>query len=169
MMATSSTSITIDYIDFDSFSPLLAKDITHNPDEMLSAFNGEWKGEMHQTRRDGVEITVESRWTLVRDEQGQPKSILVINTDITEKKRMESQFLRAQRLESIGTLASGVSHDLNNVFGPMMMSLEVFRKRLKDDGIDIARRTVAKYREALRIPSSVMRRRQKRLAPCARV
>ena len=39
MMATSSTSITIDYIDFDSFSPLLAKDITHNPDEMLSAFN----------------------------------------------------------------------------------------------------------------------------------
>lgn len=42
-------------------------------------------------------------------------------------------------------------------------------ERLKDDGIDIARRTVAKYREALRIPSSVMRRRQKRLAPCARV
>jgi RNA polymerase sigma-54 factor len=41
-------------------------------------------------------------------------------------------------------------------------------ERLKDDGIDIARRTVAKYREALRIPSSVQRRRQKRLAPCAR-
>jgi replicative DNA helicase Mcm len=39
MIATSSTSITIDYIDFDSFSPILAKDITHNPDEMLSAFN----------------------------------------------------------------------------------------------------------------------------------
>jgi RNA polymerase sigma-54 factor len=42
-------------------------------------------------------------------------------------------------------------------------------ERLKANGIDIARRTVAKYREALRIPSSVMRRRQKRLAPCARV
>ncbi len=42
-------------------------------------------------------------------------------------------------------------------------------ERLKDDGIDIARRTVAKYREALRIPSSAMRRRQKRLTPCARV
>jgi RNA polymerase sigma-54 factor len=42
-------------------------------------------------------------------------------------------------------------------------------ERLKEDGIDIARRTVAKYREALRIPSSVQRRRQKRLAPCARV
>jgi PAS domain S-box-containing protein len=67
--------------------------------------NGEWKGEMHQTRRDGTDINVESRWTLVRDEEGNPKSILVINTDVTEKKRMESQFLRAQRMESIGTLA----------------------------------------------------------------
>src|SRR5215213_9603442 len=50
--------------------------------------NGEWKGELHQTRRDGTDIIVETRWTLVRDEQGRPKSILIINTDITEKKRM---------------------------------------------------------------------------------
>lgn len=39
MMATSSTSITVDYIDFDSFSPTLAKDITYHPDEMFSAFS----------------------------------------------------------------------------------------------------------------------------------
>jgi len=45
--------------------------------------DGEWNGEMHQVRRDGAEIIVGSRWTLVRDEQGQPKSILVINTDVT--------------------------------------------------------------------------------------
>src|SRR5689334_24471228 len=45
--------------------------------------NGKWQGEIHQTRRDGAEIIVESRWTLVRDEKGQPNSILVINTDIT--------------------------------------------------------------------------------------
>jgi RNA polymerase sigma-54 factor len=36
-------------------------------------------------------------------------------------------------------------------------------ERLKDDGVDIARRTVAKYRESLRIPSSVQRRRLKRI------
>ena len=40
-------------------------------------------------------------------------------------------------------------------------------ERLKQDGVDIARRTVAKYREALRIPSSVQRRRQKRIAAAA--
>src|SRR6185369_13398363 len=48
--------------------------------------DGEWKGEMRQVRRDGSEIIIESRWTLVRDEKGVPKSILVINTDITAKK-----------------------------------------------------------------------------------
>jgi RNA polymerase sigma-54 factor len=42
-------------------------------------------------------------------------------------------------------------------------------ERLKSDGVDIARRTVAKYREAMRIPSSVQRRRDKRLERAARV
>jgi len=95
--------------------------------------NGEWKGEMHQTRRDGKEIIVESRWTLVRDEQGQPKSILVINTDVTEKKRMESQFLRAQRMESIGTLAGGIAHDLNNVLSPILMAIDMLQLKATDE------------------------------------
>jgi hypothetical protein len=42
---------------------------------------------------------------------GNPKSILTVNTDITEKKQLESQFLRTQRMESLGTLASGIAHD----------------------------------------------------------
>ena len=96
--------------------------------------NGEWQGEIHQTRRDGCEIIVESRWTLVRDEKGQPNSILVINTDITEKKRMESQFLRAQRMESIGTLAGGIAHDLNNVLSPILMAIDMLQLKTTDEG-----------------------------------
>lgn len=95
--------------------------------------NGEWHGEFHQTRRDGAEITVESRWTLVRDEKDQPNSILVINTDITEKKRMEAQFLRAQRMESIGTLAGGIAHDLNNVLSPILMAIDMLQLRTTDE------------------------------------
>src|SRR5262249_33960612 len=94
---------------------------------------GEWQGEMHQVRRDGSEIIVGSRWTLVRDEQGQPKSILIINTDVTEKKRMESQFLRAQRMESIGTLAGGIAHDLNNVLSPILMAIDMLQLRVADE------------------------------------
>src|SRR6185436_4840970 len=95
--------------------------------------HGEWQGEIHQTRRDGAEITVESRWTLVRDDAGQPNSILVINTDVTEKKRMEAQFLRAQRMESIGTLAGGIAHDLNNVLSPILMAIDMLQMKATDD------------------------------------
>lgn len=94
---------------------------------------GEWSGEMYQLRRDGSEIIVESRWTLVRDDQGAPTSILVINTDITEKKRMEGQFLRAQRMESIGTLAGGIAHDLNNVLSPILMAIDMLQLKATDD------------------------------------
>jgi PAS domain S-box-containing protein len=94
---------------------------------------GEWIGEMHQTRRNGAAIVIESRWTLVRDEKGAPKSILVINTDITEKKRMEAQFLRAQRMESIGTLAGGIAHDLNNVLSPILMAIDMLQMRTTDE------------------------------------
>jgi PAS domain S-box-containing protein len=95
--------------------------------------DGEWKGEIRQTHRNGTEIVVESRWTLVRDEQGEPKSILIINTDITEQKRMESQFLRAQRMESIGTLAGGIAHDLNNVLSPILMSIDMLQLKTTDE------------------------------------
>ena len=94
---------------------------------------GEWIGEMHQTRRDGAAIVIESRWTLVRDERGVPKSILIINTDVTEKKRMEGQFLRAQRMESIGTLAGGIAHDLNNVLSPILMAIDMLQMKTTDE------------------------------------
>ena len=88
---------------------------------------GEWKGELKQFARNGREVIVSTRWTLVRDDAGQPASVLVISSDITENKRLENQFLRAQRMESIGTLAGGVAHDLNNILAPIMMSAPLLR------------------------------------------
>lgn len=90
--------------------------------------HGEWTGEIEQWRRDGTLITVDGRWTLLRDENGQPKSVLAINTDITERKKLEQQFLRAQRMESIGTLAGGIAHDLNNLLAPITMGVELLRR-----------------------------------------
>ena len=52
---------------------------------------------------------------------------LVQANDVTEKRRMEEQLLRAQRVESIGTLASGIAHDLNNVLAPILMGLQLLR------------------------------------------
>jgi len=91
---------------------------------------GEWSGELVVRSGDGRALVLESRWTLVRDDQGTPKSILMINTDETERKAIEAQFLRAQRMESIGTLAGGIAHDLNNILSPILTSLELIRAAL---------------------------------------
>ena len=93
---------------------------------------GEWSGHFNHAAKDGRNIIVNSRWTLVRNDEGRPESVLAIDTDMTETKRLESQFLRAQRLESIGTLASGIAHDLNNILSPILMSVALLRRNMKD-------------------------------------
>ncbi|WP_246275445.1 ATP-binding protein [Brasilonema bromeliae] len=95
--------------------------------------SGSWQGELQTITKSGKKIIVESRWTLIRDEHFQPKSILVVDTDITEKKQLEKQFLRNQRLESIGTLASGIAHDLNNVLSPILMSVPMLKASCDDE------------------------------------
>jgi len=106
-----------------------------NPEKYEAAYQamletGEWSGELRQVSKKGAPVIVVSRWTLLRDAEGKPKSMLSINTDVTEHKKLEEQFLRAQRLESIGTLASGVAHDLNNILAPILMAAPVLREEI---------------------------------------
>lgn len=96
--------------------------------------HGCWQGELEQVTKQNKKIIVASRWTLMRDQHGQPKSILTVNTDITEKKQLESQFLRTQRLESLGTLAGGIAHDLNNILTPILSAAQLLQlKHSKSD------------------------------------
>ncbi|MBW3597069.1 MAG: response regulator [Planctomycetes bacterium] len=76
---------------------------------------GEWSGELRQKTRKGQNIMVESRWTLIHDDEGRAKSKLVINSDITEKKTLQTHLLHAQRMEAVGALAGGVAHEFNNL------------------------------------------------------
>lgn len=90
---------------------------------------GEWNGELTQRHRDGRQVVVYSRWTLVRDESGQPRSRLIINTDVTEQKRLEEQFLRTQRLQGLGVLVSGIAHDMKNMLVPICTGVQILRER----------------------------------------
>ena len=104
----------------------------NDPEHVLQARaalekSDEWKSETTQTKKTGEAITVESRWTLVRDEKAVPDYYLIINTDITEQKRTQEHLFRAQRMESIGTLAGGIAHDLNNILSPIMMSVDMLQ------------------------------------------
>jgi PAS domain S-box-containing protein len=96
------------------------------------AKSGFWHGELHQVNKKGQDIIVASRWTLMHDRNGQAISILTVNTDITEKKHLETQVLRAQRLESIGTLASGIAHDLNNILTPILTTAQLLQMKMLD-------------------------------------
>ena len=91
---------------------------------------GSWAGELNQLTQTGRTVVVQSRWSLVRSPLGEPKSILVVDTNITEKKKLESELFRVQRLESIGRLAGGIAHDLNNVLAPILMSVQMLREEM---------------------------------------
>jgi PAS domain S-box-containing protein len=112
---------------------LFLKDAEKHESAMLGLFTvGVWEGELVKSTKDGRELTVETRWTLVRDDKGSPKSILAIDNDITARKKLEGQFLRAQRMESIGTMAGGIAHDLNNILAPIMMTADLLKMEVTD-------------------------------------
>jgi PAS domain S-box-containing protein len=95
---------------------------------------GEWVGELRQRHKDGTPITVEGRWSLVRDDDGTPKSILSVNTDLTERKKLEKaeeQLRQAQKMEAIGGLAGGVAHDFNNVLSVILSYVQLIITDLK--------------------------------------
>ena len=79
----------------------------------------------------------EIRWMAVKsnvfcDDSGCPQRMVGIHMDITEKKQLEAKFLRAQRLESLGTLASGIAHDLNNILTPILGVAQLLPLKLPD-------------------------------------
>lgn len=86
---------------------------------------GSWAGELIKVTRAGKSITVEHRRTVLLDESGKPKGHLCIDIDITDRKKQERASHRSQRLESIGTLAGGIAHDLNNVLTPILMGAKL--------------------------------------------
>jgi PAS domain S-box-containing protein len=94
---------------------------------------GEWSGEMRHSTHTGSTILVHSRLKVLYNSSNKPYAILVTNTDITEKKSLEKQLFRAQRLESIGTLASGIAHDLNNILTPVVLGMELIKLKLTDE------------------------------------
>lgn len=78
--------------------------------------------EKEYLRKDGTRVTVLVGAAAFADS---PEEGVAFVLDLTERKKLEQQFLRAQRLESIGVLAGGIAHDLNNVLAPILLSLDL--------------------------------------------
>ena len=94
---------------------------------------GYWAGELRQRKKDGDTVLVDSRWTLVRDAGGRPRSMLIISTDITGSKALEIYELRARRMEGIATLASAIAADLDAMLTPVMLAVPALSRKADDD------------------------------------
>jgi PAS domain S-box-containing protein len=98
---------------------------------------GAWRGEIPVVTKDGRRLDAEYSMSLIRDDHGAPIGRLSIAIDITEKNRLQAQFLRAQRMENLGLLAAGIAHDFNNILAPILMVAQLLRT---DDSAESRRR-----------------------------
>ncbi len=97
--------------------------------------NGESVEQFETLRRtrSGRLIEVSMTASPIRDASGRIVGISTVGRDISERKKLERQFYRAQRMESIGTLAGGIAHDLNNALSPIILSLDLLKASFPDD------------------------------------
>lgn len=93
---------------------------------------GEWIGEISILKADLKEVITVSQFVLLRDSYGNPEAILIIAHDISEVKSLKSQVERATRMETIGALASGIAHDINNLLSPMVLGASMLKGQVKD-------------------------------------
>lgn len=89
--------------------------------------------------RDGDEHHITMLGTPVRDRQGGTVGVTMVFSDLTEKKQMEEELVRAQKLESLGVLAGGIAHDFNNILTALMGNISIARVSLQK-GEDVSRK-----------------------------
>ncbi len=93
--------------------------------EAIDSGRESWTEEYRFRLKDGTYAVVQDRGSIIRDAKGKATRMVGGMSDLTERKRLEAQYLRAQRMESVGTLAGGIAHDLNNVLAPILMSIDL--------------------------------------------
>lgn len=107
-------------------------DLSSDPARSALMTDGRYTQTFAQRCKDGHSVTVEARWTLVRDGAGQPSAIFSICTDVTARLALEAQLQQAHRLEAVGQLTGGVAHDFNNLLTVILGNADLLVEQLVD-------------------------------------
>ncbi|MCX6952829.1 MAG: PAS domain S-box protein [Verrucomicrobia bacterium] len=91
-----------------------------------------WQGEMCNRHKSGALYHERMTIAPVRDHDGKIAHYVAMKENITDQRQLEAQLARSQRLESIGLLASGIAHDLNNMLAPIMLAVSLIKDRHRD-------------------------------------
>ena len=92
----------------------------------------EWRGEFRNKKKSGELFWELASISPIRDASGTITHLLAVKENITERKALEQQLWQAQKMESIGTLASGVAHDFNNILGIIIGYASLLDQKLDD-------------------------------------
>lgn len=104
-------------------------DLDHRATEQRTVHGAFTPYEKEFFRKDGTRVPILIGGAQFADSRDEGVCFVL---DLTERKKLEQQYLRAQRMESIGTLAGGIAHDLNNVLGPIVMAIDLLKLKLLD-------------------------------------
>ena len=152
-------------LGYDSKEDLLTRNLTRDiydsPDEQISTMetfqrDGKADGiEVNWRRKDNKTIVVRLSGRVIQRQEGQMKHLEVLVENITERRALEEQFRQAQKMEAMGRLAGGISHDFNNILGVIIGYSDLLLTTLRPE--DPLRRRVEEIKKAGQRAASLTR------------
>jgi PAS domain S-box-containing protein len=112
---------------------LLADRTAYERAKVLTMQQGEWRDEFSAVQRGEQFVPINAHWSLVSDEALAPQGIIVVHTEASKQRELESHLLSNQRGETVSLLARGLAHRLTDTFLPILVSMETLKVRLAAD------------------------------------
>jgi two-component system, cell cycle sensor histidine kinase and response regulator CckA len=88
--------------------------------------------EYRMRHKDGRWIILESTASPVINAKGEVENLVIVNRDISERRRLEEQLRQSQKMDAIGRLSGGVAHDFNNLLGVIIGYAEILQERIPE-------------------------------------